>query len=654
MQYRYLILPLAVLLFYNLSLDDTPRSVWNSNSSLRWGGEHVKGSLLTGLVNTLLVNIIMVTYSIIPLLIYSRLSNADKSFLAKNLLMILIFTNFSILMTYPLILHLDSSIPGRIDTWEMRWNIWWVKESVLGLKNPFHTDLLYGKNGKNLIFHANILFLSLLSIPIQLLLSLNIAYNILNLQAFIFAGYGMYLLVKHLTKHDDASFIAGILFAFTPFHFARLLGHLNMLSTQWILFYILFFLKTIEGKKWINPFLAAFFFAATAYTFLFQTVIVAIITLIIATERILENNRAWSKTLIFFLTCIILTIPLIIELAGNYNSRIKPGSSADTIFYSADILGYTTPPPINQITGSYFKGVSSRFSGNITENTIYLGLITLIMSAYAIINIKFKTTGRWILLILIFFILSLGPLLHIGGIVTVYNRPVVDSDFTGDVKIHSKPVYHIESFLWNLKNGPDSFSPTSDYSYISLPYLWISDLPFMRLSRTPVRFALGVIIGIVVLAGLGLKLFFERNKNPWLPSLIVLIILLDHLVVPFPLSSVNPSFEIYEKLGSLQGEFIIHEEPYSNFFISQPVHGKKILSGYPKAETLGKQMMYRDIVNMSRYSSINEFFRDNEVSFFIVHKNMTSISRLNYITANINAEVFYEDEYTITYSIRRM
>ena len=67
------------------------------------------------------------------------------------------------------------------------------------------------------------------------------------------AGYATYLLVRHLTGMRAAAFVAGLIFAFCPYHFAHLLGQLNLVSLQWIPFYVLALLHAWDWPPAATP-----------------------------------------------------------------------------------------------------------------------------------------------------------------------------------------------------------------------------------------------------------------------------------------------------------------------------------------------------------------------------------------------------------------
>lgn len=57
------------------------------------------------------------------------------------------------------------------------------------------------------------------------------------------AGIGSYLLLMHLCDHPAAAFCASLIFVFAPYHIATLKGIMQLISLEWLPFYILFLLR---------------------------------------------------------------------------------------------------------------------------------------------------------------------------------------------------------------------------------------------------------------------------------------------------------------------------------------------------------------------------------------------------------------------------
>src|SRR5690606_6123707 len=55
------------------------------------------------------------------------------------------------------------------------------------------------------------------------------------------------------------------------------------------------------------------------------------------------------------------------------------------------------------------------FAGNDTEQTVYIGYVVLALAVIAIVKVPKAKTRLWMLSAIIFFLLSLGPFLHLYG-----------------------------------------------------------------------------------------------------------------------------------------------------------------------------------------------------------------------------------------------
>ncbi len=213
--------------------------------------------------------------------------------LRTHLLALLGYTVLTLLLTWPVAAKLFTEIPGGGDAWHNLWNLWWVKQALAtGQFNFYHTDLLYFPEGVNLYFHTLALTAGIMSLPLQLVgFNLLASYNLVMLSSFVLAGYGTFLLCHYLIADcglriadlDDVSegrrqwavgsnnpkskiqnpksaqsairnplwpaFIGGIVFAFAPYHFAHMFGHLNLTMVQWIPFYVLLLLKALDARS---------------------------------------------------------------------------------------------------------------------------------------------------------------------------------------------------------------------------------------------------------------------------------------------------------------------------------------------------------------------------------------------------------------------
>jgi hypothetical protein len=541
--------------------------------------------------------------------------------LISNLLALIAYFLLTILMTWPTILHLTDGIPGDgFDGWQNYWNLWWSKEATLVLgTHPYFTDYLYPPNGTNLLFHTLNIFNFLWTLPIQLNFGLAIAYNSIVFFSFVFAGYGGYLLSLHTLSRLNlpgrqglrlSAFVGGLIFTMSPFHMAHLLGHMQVFSMVWPPFYVLWLLRTL--KPWATPQSPRYSLRDAALTCLFlilatlvdwyHTLYLLIFTglvlaWLVVRQLLKQRSRGVREqgsrgaegrisrftfhvsrfTPLLRLLWIILLIglgfiialsPLLIPMMREASARpdLETGLEQN-ITLSADLLAFVLPSEMHPLWGEWAKSIADNFSSTTSERLIFAGFVPLALGLFIVIRawrnliVKF-----WALVVLVFFILALGPYLHVlGKIVTIGDWPM------------------------------------------PMPYLLLyKTIPFIGLTRSLSRYDLMVMLGLGVLVAIALfhlsySMSTMRNTqsksqipNPksqilnlkshyWLSILTILLVCFEFLPIPYPVSLIDtPQF--YFDLGAQTKDYVIAELPMNwdrpTPMLYQTIHHKRLLTAY--------------------------------------------------------------------------
>ncbi len=153
-------------------------------------------------------------------------------------------------LTFPLIFRMNSSIYGPYDhiTTDLFGNIythfWWIKESIINLKNSPFTNPLLAAPYKIEMFFVNLTGFA--QFPLTVLFGHIFSRNFTILFNLVVSGLGMFFLVRYITKSAGAGFIAGIIYAFCPNMMVRSYTTFDTTQVQWIPFYTLYILKFIE------------------------------------------------------------------------------------------------------------------------------------------------------------------------------------------------------------------------------------------------------------------------------------------------------------------------------------------------------------------------------------------------------------------------
>lgn len=220
------------------------------------------------------------------------------------------------LFTYPYVLQFTTS--GRVDTNDGRWSIWvvaWVAHALTtDPLNVFNANIYYPHDNA-LAFSEGNLVGGAMAIPAWLLTkNAFAAHNFFFIFAFVLSSVATYYLIRHLTGDRLAAAVAGILFAYCPFAFARQ-AHSQLLLIGFLPWSMLAFHRLVDRTTalraielgvvlWLTG-------LACAYYGVFAGGIVAIGTIVFAiTRRRWKDPRYWAAFAAAAAVCLGLTLPL--------------------------------------------------------------------------------------------------------------------------------------------------------------------------------------------------------------------------------------------------------------------------------------------------------------------------------------------------------
>jgi hypothetical protein len=183
-----------------------------------------------------------------------------------------LFLLLSLAAFFPLPLHMATrTLLGRVDKYIFIWDLWWVRTALTSADaDLFHTTSIFHPQGAGLIFHTLFPLGGMLSLPLQALGGLIFSFNALTILATALSGWCTYLLARELFGARAGripAVLAGILFAFcAPRWVSTNLGHLNLVSNQWIPLYLLFIVRLVRRGRPLDGAAAGLWAAAILYT----------------------------------------------------------------------------------------------------------------------------------------------------------------------------------------------------------------------------------------------------------------------------------------------------------------------------------------------------------------------------------------------------
>jgi GNAT superfamily N-acetyltransferase len=455
-----------------------------------------------------------------------------------------LYAALTLVFTYPLAAHLTDRYVGEAagDARIYVWNLWWVKTAIVRLHtDPLQTDFIFFPTGIGLALHTLALTHGLVFIPLSAIAGDVAAANLVVLATFLASALGAYALARHLGADRPGAFLAGVIFAFCPARLARLAGHYDLLSTEWIPLYALAFLKVLESPRFPTMAIVAsgLLGAACGYTDLTYLVFLVFASAILLALAPRETSLAAVAPRAAFVAVLVaaLLAPLLLEAwrdAASWRYPPYPGSDR----FLADLMAYVTPGPRQTLLGPI---AGRAFDANLTETTVFAGWTTLALGLGALLT---RGLGRaripWLVLGAAALVLSLGDTLHVGG--------------------------------------RDTGLP--------LLFPWLRRLPALHHLRAPSRFSILVMLSLAVLVALAWTRWWRRSSTrvSLVASVAALgLVCAEFLAVPIPTfaAAVPP---LYARLGREPGDFTIVEVPGidqvpAQIMHHQTVHGKRIFIG---------------------------------------------------------------------------
>jgi hypothetical protein len=321
-----------------------------------------------------------------------------------------------VLMTWPAIRYLSQQLVGNNeDTWIFFWNNWWLREALTSGQSLFQTPYLFYPTGTSLIAHSNSFLNSFLAFLLEPLTGPVAAYNLTLLVGLWLGALGMYLLVKEITDHVLASFLAGFVFAFAPYHLSQIMAHAHLGSIHWWPFYALFLGRTLRDGRWRDAVAAGMFSALTIWSGLQLGLFLAIWTIVyllwfLGQRRadVVGDKQFMIRTIgrigLIGLVTLVVSAPILWGVIGNWSILAdSAGAFDESLQKQSDLLPYLVPPIYNPLWGDQFPELFRRFGFNGTFRP-YLGFGVIVLVLAAIWGWRKKarfwlaSAGLWLLL----------------------------------------------------------------------------------------------------------------------------------------------------------------------------------------------------------------------------------------------------------------
>lgn len=545
------------------------------------------------------------------------------------LLLFAVYCLFAIAFTWPLIIRMSTSTYGYSgDNFGAIHYFWWWKYTKLHslpVRDSFLEEVPFGvtldREPGTIFYYLPVKIITFLTNEV-------FAYNLVLLLSFPLAAVSMYLLVFSVTGNRAASFISGLIFSFSPYHFWKAYNHLDLALIWtmplyvWALLKIENFLGMLPRKRgWLLPLAAGFFLAATTLTNFyygyFMLLFTAVYVLVRAFEvwlvekRLYFTKRVFTFYFLLFVSASAAVLPFTFHVFADAKSSSSSSQSflrrdsyhrplLNLLSLSARPWDYLIPSQDHPVFGKYIPGIyewirtkSNDFktiSAQPHERTLYLGLTPTLLALcslfFTLKSPRFKekfgqTVLTFAVVAAVLFLISMPPYIFLRG-----------------------QIFYLPSF----------------FLYKIFPMF-----------RTYARLGVVVLLCFSFLAGIALTWILERAKGGRKDSrtahLFVLfigfMILFEFLnIPPFKIVDFGQAPPEYQWLAKQPGDFSILEWPASfnlaDALLFQSLHQKGFANWHSQSPYYDLWRSFDDLYDLGVTDKIAAL----GVKYVVVHKKL--------------------------------
>ena len=462
---------------------------------------------------------------------------------------------WAVFFTWPLALNLGRAIPMPRYIQDTPWvhnlwtSLWWLNELSTSITGggplPIQVDSIFYPLGMDaLAYVIQCLVPALAFIPLQAALPMVAAANLPLLLILTLAAGGCYLLVCRLTGDRFAAYLAGLAFAFCCPQLANAQGHLLVVaSIPLIPLVLLGLIETCRSDRVSARVLLAAALVGLFFSYWYYFLFTALMGLIVLILRPPDRN-GWVRLLQTAVLPVLVIVPvsvLVLRHSGGHFAEPLTVAAG----WSVDLLAFVLPTQDHSLLGGWGEELRAGFGANPTIQSATLGLVPLLLAGAAFRRRNRRDLLPWLTGFILFSLLALGPVLHVGG---------------------------RDQFGW--------FGRTVS---IPLPFVWFHWLPVFDAIRDCSMFLVMSTLALAVLAGYGAASVIECARRKRLVfGLLLAALAAEQLMLPYPLKPVGET-EVYRSIGHRRISGTTLEIPLRNdirtYEFHQIFHRQRRLAG---------------------------------------------------------------------------
>ena len=275
----------------------------------------------------------------------------------------------AIVFSWPLPRHLGTALTGGSggDTGVYVWNQWVFRHELVEKGSfPYFTDTLFGPDQQtDLSLHNYTTFADLIALPLRSFLSVVEAFNVVYLLLMVLGGYATFLLAQQVTRDTAVSWIAGLLFGWSPIVVTRGTGHFSLVATAPLAIFLLLLLRT-NGHVRIRDAVAL---GATMAWASMTDVYYAIFCLLIGAAFVISRVASFAPRRIAGSRRITVSLNVMIVLLGCLVAAVASSGGWEVNVAGLAVRSRTLYTPVLVLTVLVVAQLARRFRVTIADLT---------------------------------------------------------------------------------------------------------------------------------------------------------------------------------------------------------------------------------------------------------------------------------------------
>jgi hypothetical protein len=537
-------------------------------------------------------------------------------------------------LAWPLPMHLATHLTGSPagDTGVYVWNQWVFHHELLDNRSlPYFTNSIFAFTGRaNLSLHNYTTFQNLLALPLIGAIGSVATFNVVYLLMSLITAYATFLLARHVTGRDAESWIAGLLFAWSPMLVTRGSGHFSLVAAAPLAIFILLLRRAAARERLRDACAlgATVWWAASSdlYFAVYCVIIAAVfflVRLVTVERRTHEHTRRAVPWTLDVLLLSVLGLVIAMAISGGWEFSVFGRVARMRTLYTPMLV--FTGLAIIRAAWSFRTTVAPVSRGDVWR-LVRVGSIACIVTIVLLSPVLYAVSvrladGRWDTS-QVFWRSSPRGIDAAAFVLPNPNHPFAPSAihdwltprpdaYFENVASLTFVALAVIAIAWRSGWRPQRFWTAMALcfgvlalgpfvhiaginTYVPGPWAFLRYVPVVGLARTPGRFAIVAMLAVAILFAAALAWLGERWPNRRRVLLVSVAALLVFELLPVPRTLFSAEIPaIYRHVAAADGDVRLLELPfgmrdgtssYGNFTALsqyyQTMHGKPLAGGY--------------------------------------------------------------------------